>query len=40
MSELLGRKLLLAIDGSEEAELASRAAAEVAEGTGSELHVV
>jgi nucleotide-binding universal stress UspA family protein len=40
MSELLSTKVLLAIDGSEEAELAARAASEVAEGTGSELHVV
>ncbi len=40
MGELLGRKLLLATDGSEEAELAARAAVEVAEGTSSELHVV
>jgi nucleotide-binding universal stress UspA family protein len=40
MSELLGRNVLLATDGSEEAELAARAAIEVAEGTGSELHVV
>src|SRR5918999_4420124 len=40
MSELLGTKVLLATDGSEEAELATRAAVELAEGTGSELHVV
>ena len=40
MSELLGAKVLLAIDGSEESDLAARAAAEVAEGTGCELHVV
>src|SRR3712207_5934944 len=40
MSGLLGTKVLLATDGSEEAELATRAAVEVAEGTGSELHVV
>jgi nucleotide-binding universal stress UspA family protein len=39
-SDLLGTKLLLATDGSEEAELATRAAVELAEGTGSELHVV
>jgi nucleotide-binding universal stress UspA family protein len=39
-SELLGKKILLATDGSEEAELATRAAVELAEGTGSELHVV
>lgn len=40
MSELLGAKVLLATDGSEEADLAARAATEVVEGTGSELHVV
>jgi nucleotide-binding universal stress UspA family protein len=40
MSKLLGTKVLLATDGSEEAELATRAAVEVAEGTASELHVV
>jgi nucleotide-binding universal stress UspA family protein len=40
MSELLGTKVLLATDGSEEAELATRAAVEVSEGIGSELHVV
>jgi nucleotide-binding universal stress UspA family protein len=39
-SDLLGKKILLATDGSEEAELATRAAVELAEGTGSELHVV
>ena len=33
-------KVLLATDGSEEAELAGRAAAELATRTGSELHVV
>jgi nucleotide-binding universal stress UspA family protein len=38
--DLLGTKVLLATDGSEEAELATRAAVEVSEGTGSELHVV
>jgi nucleotide-binding universal stress UspA family protein len=38
--DLLGKKMLLATDGSEEAELATRAAIELAEGTGSELHVV
>src|SRR3712207_4696055 len=38
--DLLGKKILLATDGSEEAELATRAAVELAEGTGSELHVV
>jgi nucleotide-binding universal stress UspA family protein len=40
VSELLGKRVLLAIDGSEETEFAARAAAEVAEGTGSALHVV
>jgi nucleotide-binding universal stress UspA family protein len=39
-SDLLGTKMLLATDGSEEAELATRAAIELAEGTASELHVV
>jgi nucleotide-binding universal stress UspA family protein len=34
------RRILLATDGSEEAELATRAAVAMAEGTGSELHVV
>jgi nucleotide-binding universal stress UspA family protein len=33
-------KVLLAIDGSKEAELAARSAAELADKTGSELHVV
>ena len=33
-------KVLLATDGSEEAELASRTATELVEKTGSELHVV
>ncbi len=33
-------KILLSTDGSEEAELALRAAAELARATGSELHVV
>ncbi len=33
-------KLLLATDGSEEAELTSKTAAELAESTGSELHVL
>ena len=33
-------KVLLATDGSEEAELATQAAVEMAEDTGSELHVV
>ena len=40
VSELLGKRVLLATDGSEGAELAARAAAEVAEGTGCALHVV
>jgi nucleotide-binding universal stress UspA family protein len=40
VSDVLGTKMLLATDGSEEAELAARAAIELAEGTGSELHVV
>jgi nucleotide-binding universal stress UspA family protein len=40
MTELLGTKVLLATDGSEEAELATRAAVDVCEGTGSELHVI
>ena len=39
-SDLLGTKMLLATDGSEETELATRAAVELAEDTGSELHVV
>jgi nucleotide-binding universal stress UspA family protein len=39
-SDLLGTKMLLATDGSEGAELATRAAIELAEGIGSELHVV
>jgi nucleotide-binding universal stress UspA family protein len=39
-SDLLGTKMLLATDGSEEAELATRAAVAMAEGTDSELHVV
>lgn len=39
-SDLLGTKILLATDGSEEAELAARTAADVASKTGSELHVV
>jgi nucleotide-binding universal stress UspA family protein len=34
------RRILLATDGSEEAELAARKAVELAEGTGSELHLV
>ena len=39
-SDLLGTRMLLAADGSEEAELATRAAVELAEGTGSDLHLV
>jgi hypothetical protein len=34
------RRILLATDGSEEAELATRAAVAMAEGIGAELHVV
>jgi nucleotide-binding universal stress UspA family protein len=40
VSDVLGTKMLLATDGSEEAELATRAAIELAEGTGTELHVI
>jgi nucleotide-binding universal stress UspA family protein len=40
VSELSGKRVLLAIDGSEGTDVAARAAAEVAEGTGSALHVV
>jgi nucleotide-binding universal stress UspA family protein len=40
VSELLGKRVLLAIDGSEGTEVAARAAAEVAEGTVSALHLV
>jgi nucleotide-binding universal stress UspA family protein len=39
-SYLLSTKMLLATDGSEEAELATRSAVELADSTGSELHVV
>jgi nucleotide-binding universal stress UspA family protein len=39
-SELLGTKMLLATDGSEGAELATQAVVELAEDTGSEVHVV
>jgi nucleotide-binding universal stress UspA family protein len=39
-SYLLSTKMLLATDGSEEAELATRSAVELAHSTGSELHVV
>src|SRR3712207_5079832 len=37
---LLPRRILLATDGSEEAELAARVAVELAKSTGSELHLV
>ncbi len=37
---LFSRRILLATDGSEEAELATRAAVELANSTGSELHLV
>ena len=37
---LFPTRILLAIDGSEEAELATRKAVDLADGTGSELHVV
>ncbi len=40
MSDLLGTKVLLATDGSEEAELATQTAIKLAEGIGFELHVV
>ena len=39
-SNLLSTKMLLATDGSEEAELAARAAVELSNSTSSELHVV
>jgi nucleotide-binding universal stress UspA family protein len=39
-SDLLSTKMLLATDGSEEAELATRSAVELANSTGSELHAV
>ena len=39
-SDLLGTKMLLATDGSEEAELATKTAVELAHSTGAELHVV
>ena len=38
--DLLGKKMLLATDGSEEAELATKSAVELANSTGSDLHVV
>ncbi len=37
---LFSRRILLATDGSEEAELATRVAVELANSTGSELHLV
>ena len=37
---LFPKRILLATDGSEEAELAAGAAVELAKSTGSELHVV
>ena len=37
---VFSKKILLATDGSEEAELTARTATEPAEKTGSELHVV
>src|SRR5215212_4288037 len=37
---ILPRKILLATDGSEDADLAARAAVDLCERTGSELHVV
>ena len=37
---ILPRRILLATDGSEEAELAARVAVELAKSTGSELHLV
>jgi nucleotide-binding universal stress UspA family protein len=40
VSELLGTKVLLATDGSEGAELATKSAVELAKSTGSELHVI
>jgi nucleotide-binding universal stress UspA family protein len=39
-NDLLSPKMLLATDGSDEAELATRTAVELANCTGSELHVV
>jgi nucleotide-binding universal stress UspA family protein len=39
-SDRLSMKMLLATDGSEEAELATKSAVELANSTGSELHVV
>ncbi len=39
-SGLLNKKVLLATDGSEEAELATQAAITLADSTGSQLHVV
>jgi nucleotide-binding universal stress UspA family protein len=39
-SDLLSTKMLLATDGSEEAELATKSAVDLTNSTGSELHVV
>src|SRR3712207_2702092 len=39
-SDLLSTKMLLATDGSEEAELATKSVVKLANSTGSELHVV
>jgi nucleotide-binding universal stress UspA family protein len=39
-SDLLSTKMLLATDGSEEAELATKSAVQLADSTSSELHVV
>ncbi len=40
MSEMLGTRMLLATDGSEDSRLAARAAADLSAKTGAELHVV
>ena len=40
MSDLMSTKMLLATDGSAEAELATKSAVELANSTGCELHVV
>ncbi len=39
MEDAFPARILLATDGSKDAELAARAAAEFSEGTGAELHV-
>ena len=39
-SNLLSKKIQLASDGSENAELVTRPTVELTEGTGSELHVL